>query len=37
MADDSQHDTLFGKASLDWFLFGPGDKLKDKARNELVN
>jgi Ca2+-binding RTX toxin-like protein len=35
--DDGLIDTLRGDGSLDWFLFGPGDKLKDKAGNELVN
>jgi Ca2+-binding RTX toxin-like protein len=37
VADDGASDTLWGNGSLDWFLFGVGDKLKDKAINELVN
>ena len=35
--DDSLKDTLWGDGGLDWFLFGSGDKLKDKATSELVN
>jgi len=35
--DDALQDTLWGNGGLDWFLFGDGDKLKDKARSELVN
>ena len=35
--DDGQVDILFGGAGQDWFLFGTGDKLKDRARNEQVN
>jgi uncharacterized repeat protein (TIGR01451 family) len=35
--DDGVKDTLWGNSGLDWFLFGDGDKLKDKAANELVN
>jgi Ca2+-binding RTX toxin-like protein len=35
--DDGLKDELFGDESLDWFLFGSGDRLRDKARNELVN
>jgi uncharacterized repeat protein (TIGR01451 family) len=35
--DDSVSDTLFGNGGLDWFLFGSGDKLKDKIAAELVN
>ena len=37
VTDDGAKDTLYGDGSLDWFLFGVGDKLKDKATNELVN
>ena len=35
--DDGLKDTLWGDGGLDWFLFGNGDKLKDKAASELVN
>jgi uncharacterized repeat protein (TIGR01451 family) len=35
--DDGLKDTLWGNSGLDWFLFGDGDKLKDKAANELLN
>jgi len=35
--DDGLKDTLWGDGGLDWFLFGTGDKLKDKAANELAN
>ena len=35
--DDGVVDTLWGKDGQDWFLFGIGDVLKDKAANELVN
>jgi hypothetical protein len=35
--DDGLSDTLWGDGGLDWFLFGDGDRLKDKARNEQVN
>jgi len=35
--DDGVKDSLFGDGGLDWFLFGSGDKLKDKASSELVN
>jgi uncharacterized repeat protein (TIGR01451 family) len=37
VGDDGVKDTLFGNGGLDWFLFGAGDKLNDKASNELVN
>ena len=35
--DDGLKDTLWGDGGLDWFLFGTGDKLKDKVASELVN
>jgi uncharacterized repeat protein (TIGR01451 family)/CSLREA domain-containing protein len=35
--DDGLSDTLWGNGGLDWFLFGDGDKLKDKSLIELVN
>ncbi len=37
VSDDGLKDTLYGDGGLDWFLFGDGDRLKDIARNELVN
>jgi Ca2+-binding RTX toxin-like protein len=35
--DDGLIDTLWGNGGLDWFLFGSGDKVKDKTAGELVN
>jgi len=35
--DDGAIDTLWGQGGLDWFLFSPGDRVKDKAASELVN
>jgi serralysin len=35
--DDGNVDTLFGHGNLDWFLFGSGDKVKDKATGEFLN
>lgn len=35
--DDGAVDTLWGQSGQDWFLFGSGDKLRDKAENESVN
>jgi hypothetical protein len=35
--DDGLQDTLWGNGGLDWFLFGDGDRLKDRSRHELVN
>lgn len=34
--EDDAVDTLFGGAGQDWFLIGTGDKVKDKAKNEIV-
>ena len=34
---DIRAGTLWGKEDQDWFRFGVGDVLKDKAANELVN
>lgn len=35
--DDGDADTLWGQAGQDWFLVGPRDRIKDRAKNELVN
>jgi Ca2+-binding RTX toxin-like protein len=35
--DDGAIDTLWGQGGLDWFLFSPGDRLKDRSAGELVN
>ena len=35
--DDGRVDTLWGHGGQDWFLIGVGDRIKDRARNELVN
>jgi uncharacterized repeat protein (TIGR01451 family) len=35
--DDGLADTLWGQAAQDWFLVGNNDRLKDRAKNELVN
>jgi hypothetical protein len=37
VSDDGLKDPLWGDGGLDWFLFGSGDKLKDKATSELAN
>jgi Ca2+-binding RTX toxin-like protein len=37
VSDDGASDTLFGGGGQDWFLFGTGDKVRDRARNERVN
>jgi len=35
--DDGAADTLIGDGGLDWFWIGTGDKIKDRAKNEIVN
>ena len=35
--DDGVADTLWGQSGQDWFLAGPNDKIKDRAKNELVD
>jgi hypothetical protein len=35
--DDFRNDVLTGHGGQDWFFIGVGDKIKDRARNELVN
>jgi Ca2+-binding RTX toxin-like protein len=35
--DDGARDTLYGAGGRDWFWAGSNDKLKDRARNEIVN
>ena len=35
--DDGLTDLLRGDGGLDWFLFGSGDKVKDRSSGELVN
>jgi Ca2+-binding RTX toxin-like protein len=37
VTDDAVIDTLWGDGGLDWFLFSPGDKLKDRAAGERLN
>jgi Ca2+-binding RTX toxin-like protein len=34
--EDDAVDTLFGQGNQDWFLVGIGDRVRDKARNEIV-
>jgi Ca2+-binding RTX toxin-like protein len=35
--DDGAVDTLIGDRGRDWFWVGVGDKIKDRAKNEIVN
>jgi len=35
--DDNAADTLYGDGGNDWFIVGPRDRIKDRARNERVN
>src|SRR5204862_7097605 len=35
--DDGMVATLIANGGLDWFLFGSGDKVKDRISGELVN
>src|SRR5205814_7824144 len=35
--DDGAADTLIGAGGQDWFWIGTGDKIKDRAKNEIVN
>jgi hypothetical protein len=37
VSDDGDKDTLAGEGNQDWFLVGDNDKVKDKAKNELLN
>jgi Ca2+-binding RTX toxin-like protein len=35
--DDGAADILIGSGGQDWFWSGPGDKIKGRAKNEIVN
>jgi Ca2+-binding RTX toxin-like protein len=35
--DDGDKDTLQGESNQDWFLIGTNYKIRDRAKNELVN
>jgi hypothetical protein len=35
--EDNAIDNLFGQGNQDWFLVGIGDKVRDKANNEIVS
>jgi Ca2+-binding RTX toxin-like protein len=37
VVDDANSDRVFGGSSLDWFLFGSGDRIRDRGRNEQIN
>ena len=37
VVDEGAADTLWGQTGQDWFLTGIHSKLRDRARNELVN
>jgi uncharacterized repeat protein (TIGR01451 family) len=37
VSNDGLIDTLWGDGGFDWFLFSPGDKLKDRAAGERLN
>jgi hypothetical protein len=37
VSDGGLADTLRGQGGQDWFLFGVGDTVRDKANSELLN